>query len=55
MSLQIRPKEGVKLIHWNLLPSVPPQTTYNKQKSYFVMITNGLEAEPMNITLELMV
>lgn len=51
MSLQIRPKESVRLEGWNLTPQVPPETVYNNQKFYFVMITHGLEHDALNITL----
>ncbi|XP_046804765.1 endoplasmic reticulum metallopeptidase 1-like [Lucilia cuprina] len=53
MSLNIRPKESVTLESWNLTPRLPPETVFNKQKCYFVMITHGLEHETINITLTL--
>ncbi|XP_055371692.1 endoplasmic reticulum metallopeptidase 1-like [Condylostylus longicornis] len=52
ISLQIRPKESVKLKSWSFLNSVPNPNIYNKQKAYFVMITHGLEANGMNITID---
>lgn len=55
MSLKIRPKESVELESWNLTPRLPPETVYNKQKCYFVMITHGLEHEALNITMTLKV
>lgn len=51
MSLQIRPKPGMTLANWNIMESVPEPNVYLNQKAYFVMITHGLEAPTMNITL----
>lgn len=55
MSLKVRPKESVILESWNLTPRLPPETVFNKQKCYFVMITHGLEHEAINITMTLKV
>lgn len=51
VSFGIRPKEGVELKSWNILSEIPHANTFNEKKSYLVMITQGLESEPMNITL----
>lgn len=51
-SLQIRPKPGVKLENWNLLEEVPEPNDFNGQKAYFAMVTHGLDAPPLNITLD---
>lgn len=51
-SLQIRPKDSIQLTKWNLLNTVPQKNYFNNQRAYFVMITHGLEAEPMEISLE---
>lgn len=51
-SLQIRPKKGVDLVKWNLLDEVPEPNEFYGVKAYFVMITHGLDAPPMNVELE---
>lgn len=53
MSFLIQPKNGVSLVNWNIIDSVPEPNVYYGKKAYFVMITHGLEAPPMNITLDL--
>lgn len=51
-SLQIRPKQGVHLIKWNLLDAVPEPNEFYGVKAYFAMITHGLAAPPMDVILE---
>lgn len=53
IALYIRPKENVTLYKWNIMKDVPQPNNFHDQKAYFVMITHGLEAPPMNITLDL--
>lgn len=55
IALYIRPKENVTLYKWNIMKDVPQPNNFHDQKAYFVMITHGLEAPPMNITLDLKV
>lgn len=50
--MQIRPKNGVHLVKWNLLDEVPEPNTFYGIKAYFVMVTHGVEAPPMNVELE---
>lgn len=52
MALQIRPKDNVVLDKWNLLDHVPKPIKQNKYNAHFVLIVHGLEAPPMNITLD---
>lgn len=52
-SLQIRPSPGVNLSNWSLLDSVPEMNDVNGHKGYFVMVTHGLDASPLNVTLDL--
>lgn len=51
-SLQIRPKNGVKLINWNLLDNLPEPNEFLNEKAYFAMVTHGVEAPPLQVTLE---
>lgn len=51
-SIQIRPKPGVTLLKWNLLDSVPEPNEFNGKTAYFVMVTHGLEAPPLQVHLE---
>lgn len=50
-SLQIRPKPDVELKYWDISDKVPEPNEYYGQKAYFVMVTHGLEADPMDVTL----
>lgn len=52
-SLMLRPKPGIELIGWNILPTIPDPNDYNNEQSYFVMITHGLKGDPMNVILDL--
>ena len=56
MSLQIRLKDSVQLKNWSISSSMPPEeSTYNKHKAYFVMISHGLDSEPLQFSLDLKV
>lgn len=50
-SFLIRPKEAVKLHKWSFTPLIPEPNEWKDKDSYFVMITHGLEGEPLNVTL----
>lgn len=52
-SLQIHTKPGVSLVNWDISDKVPEPNSWNGQKGYFVMVTHGLEAPPLNFTLSL--
>lgn len=52
-SFMLRPKPGVTLNNWNILPTIPEPNEYNEEKSYFVMITHGLKGDPMNVIIDL--
>lgn len=56
MSLQIRLKDSVQLKNWTISNRIPPEESiYNKNKAYFVMISHGLETEPLQFSLDLKV
>lgn len=51
-SLQIRPRPNVKLIKWNLYDFIPEPNVFKKDVGYFVMVTHGLEAPPLQLHME---
>lgn len=52
LSIQLRPKPNVHLVKWSLTPTVPEPNEFLNEKAYFVMMTHGWDAEPMNFTLQ---
>jgi len=52
-SFLLRPKPTVQLNRWNILPTIPEPNEFNGENGYFVMITHGVDGEPMNVTLDL--
>lgn len=54
-SLIIGPKAGSTLKRWSLLSEIPTPIEFNGQRGHFVLLTAGVESEPMNITLDVRV
>lgn len=51
ISMAIRPTKNVKLTKWNIMDA-PPTPTEHGGMEYFVMVTHGLQAGPMEIILD---
>jgi hypothetical protein len=51
ISFMVRPKSTISLKKWSFTPTIPEPNVWNNQQAYFVMITHGLDAGPMNITM----
>lgn len=53
LSFLVRPRPNVVLTKWNLLDEIPEPNVFNEQKSYFVMITHGINGSVMDVILDL--
>lgn len=52
LALQLRPRDSVQLIGWDILDGdVPEPNVFQGRSAYFVMMTHGLNAEPKNVSL----
>lgn len=51
-SLHIRTVGRCELASWSIIEAPPIPTEYNQRQEYFIMMTHGLDAPPMNITME---
>lgn len=51
-SIQLRTKGKVKFTNWNIMDTPPIPTEFTDRDEYMVMVTHGLDAEPMHITLD---
>lgn len=56
LSFQLRPKQSVELVDWDIVDTgVPEPNVFQAKKAYFVMMTHGLDAQPKNVSLTLQV
>lgn len=52
ISMAIRPTKNVKLTKWNIMDAPPTPTEHGDKLEYFVMVTHGLQAGPMEVILD---